>query len=122
MPPNRHPGVSPLDRWYLYRGPCGICGRPDARHRLWDSIIDEVRTTGDESGAANLYDVPSDEAMAMLIRLHVIARFCVATVTERLVSHSVSSGYPEYRYESERRCDAYARRGFETCWAHRGKA
>ena len=27
-----------LDRAFRFRGPCAICGGPDARHRLWDSI------------------------------------------------------------------------------------
>ena len=27
-----------------YGGPCTFCGRPDARHRVWDAIIGDHRT------------------------------------------------------------------------------
>jgi len=29
-----------LNKWFPPRGKCGICGHEDARHRLWDAIID----------------------------------------------------------------------------------
>jgi hypothetical protein len=32
-----------LNRLYPKRGPCAICGGPDARHRLWDSIDGYLR-------------------------------------------------------------------------------
>ena len=31
---------SSLDHWFPPRGPCAICGHRDARHRLWDTIMD----------------------------------------------------------------------------------
>jgi len=35
-----------LDRRWPRRGPCGICGGPDARHRLWDAIETSIRVDG----------------------------------------------------------------------------
>lgn len=31
-----------IDQWFPPRGPCGICGGPDARHRILDAIRDYV--------------------------------------------------------------------------------
>ena len=28
-----------LDKHFPFSGPCGFCGHPDKRHRLWDSIL-----------------------------------------------------------------------------------
>jgi hypothetical protein len=38
-----------------YRGPCAICGGPDARHRLFDSLRVD---TGTDAEAAREYRVP----------------------------------------------------------------
>jgi len=35
-----------LDSRWPARGPCGICGGPDARHRLWDAIETSIRVDG----------------------------------------------------------------------------
>lgn len=29
-----------IDRLLPYRGPCAFCGGPDARHRIFDAIVD----------------------------------------------------------------------------------
>lgn len=36
-----------LDELFPPRGPCAMCGHPDARHRLWDVIIDSPDTAGE---------------------------------------------------------------------------
>ena len=41
-----------LDRIRPPRGPCCICGGPDARHRIWDSIDDQSRTSDGIAGTA----------------------------------------------------------------------
>jgi len=41
-----------LDRIRPPRGPCGICGGHDARHRIWDSIDDQSRTSDGVAGTA----------------------------------------------------------------------
>ncbi len=35
---------SELDKWFPPRGECGLCGHEDARHRLWDSLINSPET------------------------------------------------------------------------------
>lgn len=35
-----------LDERWPHRGPCGLCGGPDARHRLWDSMDVHGRLEG----------------------------------------------------------------------------
>lgn len=35
-----------LDRYFPYRGPCAYCDSDDARHRLWDAIV-ERRKAGE---------------------------------------------------------------------------
>ena len=37
-----------LDALEPYRGPCGICGGPDQRHRLWDAVEEAHRLKGIE--------------------------------------------------------------------------
>lgn len=47
-----------FDLWWPARGPCGFCGHPDARHRIFDMI--HGRHLGGDSIAtlAKDYDVP----------------------------------------------------------------
>jgi len=33
-----------LGKWFPPRGQCGFCGHPDARHRLWDSLMCSLDT------------------------------------------------------------------------------
>lgn len=49
-----------------YRGPCGVCGGPDARHRTADAILDRVAAGGDRADVAADYEI--DE--------HLIPRSC----------------------------------------------
>ena len=35
--------IRTLDDYFPPCGPCGICGGPDKRHRLWDAIRDRFR-------------------------------------------------------------------------------
>lgn len=39
------------------RGPCGICGGPDARHRMFDAIQEQVRAGDSPEHVASNYDV-----------------------------------------------------------------
>jgi hypothetical protein len=42
-----------LDAWFPPRGPCGLCGHEDARHRIWDTMIaspDDDATVGANYG------------------------------------------------------------------------
>jgi hypothetical protein len=59
-----------LNALFTFRGPCGICGGPDARHRLWDSLIDCHRA-GDsiESIALNFRLAP--EAVKAVIQCYI---------------------------------------------------
>lgn len=43
-----------LDELFPPRGPCGLCGHPDARHRIWDMILDSPESDRD---AADEYGV-----------------------------------------------------------------
>lgn len=47
--------ISELDKYFKPAGPCMLCGHPDKRHRLWDTII--ALTDSDEV-VAHLYDLP----------------------------------------------------------------
>jgi hypothetical protein len=48
-----------LDRMRPPYGPCGICGGPDARHRLWDAIEGTVRLGGIRSARQYWPDIPA---------------------------------------------------------------
>ena len=53
--------VEALDPW---RGECGLCGGPDARHRLWDSL----RTP--ETPQKNAHWMGVGVALVRLVRAH----------------------------------------------------
>ncbi len=61
-----------LDARFPKRGPCGICGGPDARHRLWDSIETTARLEGIQVALAE-YDLswlrPRARALAVQLLL-----------------------------------------------------
>lgn len=44
-----------LDALDRFRGPCGLCGHPDARHRVWDALMDSPDT---DEETAHWYSVP----------------------------------------------------------------
>lgn len=43
---------------WVRRGPCGLCGYRDARHRIWDSILSRRRGGDELDDLAQDYDVP----------------------------------------------------------------
>ena len=47
-----------LDLVGPYRGECGICGGPDARHRLFDAIQEQQRAGDPSSLVAENYELP----------------------------------------------------------------
>ena len=51
-----------LDKWFPPRGPCGLCGHPDARHRIWDAIIDRPES---EEELAEDYELPIEAIKAV---------------------------------------------------------
>ena len=65
------PAISELDRWFPPRGACGICGHPDARHRLWDAIIGSAGDSDETT--ARWYDYPV-EAIQAVKRIRPYAR------------------------------------------------
>lgn len=54
--------IAELDEHYPPCGPCAICGGPDKRHRLWDSLIGYP--DDDEATAAN-FDVTVEHVRAV---------------------------------------------------------
>lgn len=54
--------IAQLDQWFPPRGPCGLCGGEDARHRLWDQIMDDTR---DEEEIAKNFDVDIEAVKAV---------------------------------------------------------
>ena len=59
------PLPAPIAEWVGGRGPCGLCGGPDARHRVLDAIAERV-TAGDtiDDTAAD-YGMPTWVARAV---------------------------------------------------------
>ena len=56
-----------LDRWFPPRGPCGICGGPDARHRILDAIREHVAAGETAEEVAEELDVPLEAVHAALV-------------------------------------------------------
>ena len=54
-----------LDALGPYRGPCGICGGPDARHRLADAIADRLRAGESAEAVALDYEVQAGVVCAI---------------------------------------------------------
>lgn len=48
----------PVETAMPWRGPCGLCGGPDARHRILDAIADAVRAGEPAAGVADTYELP----------------------------------------------------------------
>ena len=46
--------IAELDKFYAPCGPCGICGGPDKRHRLWDVMMDSPES---DEQFASAYEV-----------------------------------------------------------------
>jgi len=69
--------LSRLERLRPPYGPCGICGGPDARHRMWDAMEGQSRTSDGITGTAIDLCVTKSEIRAVRAaydearRLHV---------------------------------------------------
>ncbi len=55
-----------LDEWFPFRGPCGFCGGPDARHRLFDAIAERHAAGDGVEALAEDYDKPPEAIRAVL--------------------------------------------------------
>ena len=56
-----------LDQWFPRRGPCGICGGPDARHRLGDAIYGGWRAGDSALSLAKDYRLKNRAIVACLV-------------------------------------------------------
>lgn len=54
-----------LDLVGPFRGPCGICGGPDARHRMADAIAGCVRAGDSPESIAEDYGVPVENVIRL---------------------------------------------------------
>jgi hypothetical protein len=61
---------SAIDRYFKPRGRCGVCGGPDARHRIIDAIAEQL--------AAGMY--PEDIATELAVPLKGVYAVLAATV------------------------------------------
>jgi hypothetical protein len=57
-----------LDEYFPYCGPCCICGGPDARHRIWDSITGMSATGDSAENIAEEFDLPVKAVQLVLQR------------------------------------------------------
>ena len=48
-----------------FRGPCGLCGGPDARHRMFDVIHERVAAGEGEEDVAEDYGLSADTVRAI---------------------------------------------------------
>lgn len=55
-----------IDRLMPYRGKCGVCGGPDARHRVIDSIAERLAVGERPGEIAAEFAVPADTVHAVL--------------------------------------------------------
>lgn len=55
-----------LDLVGPFRGPCGICGGPDARHRLFDSLQEAHRAGDSVPLIAEWYDFTEEYVSAIV--------------------------------------------------------
>ena len=53
--------MTDLDAVWPPRGPCGICGGPDARHRIFDAIRSPARSGEREEWVAEDYGVTVED-------------------------------------------------------------
>lgn len=63
-----------LDRWFKPRGPRGICGGPDARHRLGDSIYGQWRAGDDTSALFSWFGIKHRAIVAVLVEYELARR------------------------------------------------
>lgn len=56
-----------LDAHFPPRGPCALCGHPDARHRLWDAMLGRANYGATAAQIAEDYEVYSLEAVQTVL-------------------------------------------------------
>jgi len=66
-------GNTPLDEYFPPRGPCAFCGHKDARHRLWDALMDRVAAGDSAESVAEDYGI-SMKAMNLVLKLRPYKR------------------------------------------------
>lgn len=54
--------IAHLDEWFAPSGPCRLCGHPDKRHRLWDTIL---AICGSDEAVARYYEIPFEAVQAV---------------------------------------------------------
>lgn len=55
-----------LDRWYPPCGPCAGCGFHDARHRVWDTWMEQAALGATAADIAADFDEPVEHVEAVL--------------------------------------------------------
>jgi hypothetical protein len=55
-----------IDRYFKFRGRCGVCGGPDARHRVIDSIAERLAAGEYPDVIAQEFGVPVEGVHAVL--------------------------------------------------------
>ena len=55
-----------LDVFFPPRGPCGLCGHHDARHRIWDAMIGRSSAGESVKDLASDYDLTPAAVQAVL--------------------------------------------------------
>lgn len=58
--------IATLDAAFPPRGPCGLCGHRDARHRLWDAMIGRWEAGEEIEEIADDYREPVESVKAVL--------------------------------------------------------
>ncbi len=56
-----------LDERFPKHGPCGLCGGPDARHRLWDAIVGQARGGDSDRVIARWMRLPVRDVRLVLV-------------------------------------------------------
>lgn len=64
--PARPPRGMALDARFPFTGPCGICGGPDSRHRLWDALDARGRSVDGPEGTAADYGIPASDVRLVM--------------------------------------------------------
>ena len=55
-----------LDEWFPFQGGCAVCGGDDARHRLWDAIVERHNAGDSVALLAEDYDLPVEAIEAVI--------------------------------------------------------
>lgn len=78
-----------LDLLGRYRGPCGLCGHPDARHRQADAIVEGLLAGDDVEEVADDY-LSSD--LGVLFRAELAYQVAFATLAADPRLHGLTRG------------------------------